>query len=385
MNDPIIIIGAGLAGYQLAREFRKLDQTTPLWMVTADEGHYYSKPQLSNALTNKKNAQTLITSEATQISEQLNLTLFPHTTVTAIDPNAHQITFGEIHHRYHALVLACGAEPSRPPLHGEAAGDVLSVNHLSDYATFRAAIENKPHVTLLGAGLIGCEFANDLANTGHTVHVITPAATPMELLLPEDIGHLFQAALTRHGIFFHTGCVAENIAYAADKRYEVTLSDGTVITTDTILAATGLKPVTTLTVTAGIETRLGIVTNRFLETSAKDVYAIGDCAEVEGFVLPYITPLLNCARALSKTLTGNPTAVEYPAMPVTIKTPACPVMVCPPPKTMTGAWKTDISTDGARALFYGDTGTLHGFVLMGDRTKERSTLMKLIPPLISIA
>jgi rubredoxin-NAD+ reductase len=57
----IIIIGTGLAGYQLAREFRKLDHTTPLMLVTADDGRYYPKPQLSTALTSKKTSETLVT------------------------------------------------------------------------------------------------------------------------------------------------------------------------------------------------------------------------------------------------------------------------------------------------------------------------------------
>jgi rubredoxin-NAD+ reductase len=55
MQPPIIIIGTGLAGYQLAKEFRRVDQTAPLLLITADEGKFYSKPLLSTALTNKKN------------------------------------------------------------------------------------------------------------------------------------------------------------------------------------------------------------------------------------------------------------------------------------------------------------------------------------------
>jgi rubredoxin-NAD+ reductase len=141
--------------------------------------------------------------------------------------------------------------------------------------------------------------------------------------------------------------------------------------------------VTALAHSAGLATRYGIVTNRFLETSSPDIYAVGDCAEVESFVLPYITPLLNCARALARTLSGTRTAVEYPAMPVTIKTPACPVTVCPPPKNMAGHWDIDITGEGARGLFQDATGTLHGFVLTGARMSERGMLIKKIPPLIS--
>jgi rubredoxin-NAD+ reductase len=59
------------------------------------------------------------------------------------------------------------------------------------------------------------------------------------------------------------------------------------------------------------------------------IYALGDCAEVEGKVLLYVLPLMAAARAFAKTLTGTDTPVQYPAMPVQIKTPACPVIVAP--------------------------------------------------------
>ena len=74
----------------------------------------------------------------------------------------------------------------------------------------------------------------------------------------------------------------------------------------------------------------GIVVNRHLETSAPDVYALGDCAEVEGLVLPFVMPIMHAARALAATLAGKPTQVIYPAMPVVVKTPACPTIVSPP-------------------------------------------------------
>jgi rubredoxin-NAD+ reductase len=60
-----------------------------------------------------------------------------------------------------------------------------------------------------------------------------------------------------------------------------------------------------------------------------DIYALGDCAEVEGLVLPYVLPLMAGARALAKTLSGQETPISYPAMPVQVKTPVCPVVVAP--------------------------------------------------------
>ena len=126
----------------------------------------------------------------------------------------------------------------------------------------------------------------------------------------------------------------------------------------------------------------GIVTDEFLKTSAMDVYALGDCAEVAGHNLPFVMPIMQAARALAKTLSGAPTAVLYPAMPVLVKTPACPTVVCPPPPGVEGTWQETVNADGVRALFHDHAGKLRGFALVGAAVKDKQTLAKDIPPLL---
>ena len=125
-----------------------------------------------------------------------------------------------------------------------------------------------------------------------------------------------------------------------------------------------------------------IVADRFLATSAPDVYTLGDCAEVEGWVLYYVAPLMASARALAKTLAGERTAVVYPAMPVTIKTPACPVVVSPPAPGSAGDWKISGATPDVVAEFRGADGKLLGFALTGEGTKQKLALQKELPPLL---
>ncbi|EKD53948.1 MAG: hypothetical protein ACD_60C00137G0012 [uncultured bacterium] len=379
MSHPIVIIGAGLAGYQLAREFRRLDHSTPLSLVTADEGAYYSKPLLSTALTRGQTAETLPTATAENMAHELNATMMTKTEVTAIDPHEKAILIDGNHFFYSQLVLASGAEVIKPSLTGDAAKDVLSINHLYHYAEFRHLIKNKKHITILGAGLIGCEFANDLSNAGYEVHLITPAEAPLDLLIPGKIGHLLQGALEQNGVHFHLSVTALSVQKGENKNYVVTLSDGEQLKTEFILSAIGLKPHTTLAKTANIVVNRGIVVDRYLKTSVADIYALGDCAEVEGHILPYITPLLNCSRALAKTLAGTPTRVTYPAMPIVVKTPAHPIAVCPPPKNCEGHWKIETENHSVRALFYDTSQTLRGFVLTHDAVKERHALAKELP------
>jgi rubredoxin-NAD+ reductase len=99
----------------------------------------------------------------------------------------------------------------------------------------------------------------------------------------------------------------------------ITLDDGDVLTADLVLSATGLRPNCALAQATGIKTNCGIVVDRHLQTTAPDVYALGDCAEVEGLVLPYIMPITHAARALAATLAGKPTPLPIRPCPCSSK------------------------------------------------------------------
>lgn len=376
----IIIIGTGLAGYQLARELRKINSTAPLMLVTADEGKFYSKPQLSTALTQKKTAMELATADAETMATQLNADIRTFSPVTHIDSVKQEISIGHETFSYSKLVLACGAEVIKPPIEGNATHDILFINHLYHYAEFEKLLQNKKHITLLGSGLIGCEFANDLSNAGYEVHVISPDHTPLQRFIPDPVGKLLQTALEQNGVHFHLQQTASRMDKVGE-RYQLHLTDGTQLLTELVISAIGLKPHITLAKEAGLVVSRGIVVNRYLETSANNIYALGDCAEVEGHVLPFITPLLNCSRALAKTLSGEKTSADYPAMPVTVKTPAHPIVVCPPPAGMQGSWQIEQTDRSVRALFYNTAQQLQGFVLTHDAVKERMALTKQVPGL----
>lgn len=380
--DPIVIIGSGLAGYNLAKELRKLDKQAPLVILSADGGQFYSKPMLSNALATGKLPEAIPLGSAEQMAAQLHATVRPRTRVTAIEPGRHGVRIGDETITYSRLILALGAEQIRLPLAGDAADAVLSVNDLDDYAAFRAAIRDGKSVVLIGAGLIGCEFANDLAATGHKVDAVDIADQPLPRLLPPAGGALLRDRLAALGVSWHfgTGVKAVN---RAGTQLRVTLDNGREIAADVVLSAVGLRPRTELARAAGLEINRGITVDRMLATSAADVYALGDCAEVGGLVLPFVMPIMHAARALAATLAGKPTAVAYPAMPVLVKTPACPTIISPPASGATGEWKIEAASDSVKSLFVDASGKLLGFALNGAATAERAKLAPQLPPVLA--
>jgi rubredoxin-NAD+ reductase len=169
---PIIVVGSGLAGYTVIRELRKVNHDIPISLVSRNSGDYYSKPMLSNAFTQNKDAIGLVLTTAADMAKQLNVKLHANTDVHDIQRASKQLGTNIGTLAYDRLVLALGADPIHVPLQGDATHDVMSVNDLADYARLRNSLLTVKSVTIMGGGLIGCEFANDLAVSGFSVTVI---------------------------------------------------------------------------------------------------------------------------------------------------------------------------------------------------------------------
>jgi rubredoxin-NAD+ reductase len=377
----IVIIGSGLAGYTVIRELRKLDKAIPITLVTREPGYFYSKPMLSTALASKKSAEQLQTTNAEGMAAQLEITIIGDADVSAIDTASQTIETSKGSIAYGKLVLSLGSDQIRLPLEGNAANEVITVNDLEEYAQFRLAIEGKKRITILGAGLIGCEFANDLVLGSFEVDVIDLAPQALGRLLPEAAAQMLQSTLSEAGVRWHFATTVQSIDRNGDA-LSITLANGSVISSDVFLSAVGLRPRLDLAKASGISTGVGITVNRQLETSAKNVYAIGDCAEVDGLVLPYVMPIMQAARTLAPNLLGQALALTYPAMPVMVKTPALPTIVSPPAKGALGDWKINSMDDGLEARFESSDGKLLGFALLGTATSQRGALTKELPPIL---
>ncbi|HAQ87886.1 MAG TPA: FAD-dependent oxidoreductase [Pseudomonas sp.] len=388
MNDsndkdlPLVIIGTGLAGYNLAREFRKLDTETPLLLITADDGRSYSKPMLSTGFAMNKDADALGMTVAGPMAIQLNAEIRTYTKVTRLDPANRRVWIGSEPVPYRDLVIAWGAQTINVPVAGDAQEAIFPINDLLDYGRFREAAQGKRHVLILGAGLIGCEFANDLLHGGYEVELVAPCEQIMPSLLPVEPAAAVQRGLESLGACFHLGPVLERLE-RDDDGLVARLSDGQKIPCDLVVSAVGLRPRTELAEAAGMQVSRGIEVDRLLQTSAEHVYALGDCAEVEGLNLLYVMPLMSGVRALARTLTGQPTPVTYGPMPITVKTPVCPLVVSPPAAGSEGRWSVEGEGNDLTALFQDREGRLLGYALTGTAVQQRLALNKQLPPVLA--
>ena len=382
MNAPVVIVGTGLAGYNLAREFRKLDSETPLLLITADDGRSYSKPMLSTGFGKNKEADGLSMATPEAMATQLKAQVRTHTRISGIDPGHKQLWIGEEAVPYRDLILAWGAQTVRVPVEGDAQDAIYPINDLEDYARFRAAAAGKRRVLILGAGLIGCEFATDRIAGGYEVDLVAPCEQVMPTLLHPAAAAAVQAGLEGLGARFHLGPVLTRLQ-RTDSGLEAHLSDGSVVPCDVVVSAIGLRPRIDMAAAAGIKVNRGVEVDRQLKTSHTNIYALGDCAEVDGLNLLYVMPLMSCARALAQTLAGNPTAVSYGAMPITVKTPVCPLVVSPVPRGCEGVWTVEGQGGDIKALCRDAEGKLLGYALTGEAVREKLALNKELPALLA--
>jgi rubredoxin---NAD+ reductase len=376
---PLVVLGSGLAGYTLVRELRKLDRDVEITMVSRDSADFYSKPMLSNALAQGKTAAALVATPAAVMAEQQDFTLLQHTEVLGIDSERKHLLTSAGVVEYGRLVLALGADPIRLPLQGTAADAVASVNDLADYAKFRDALESAKRgttrVAIIGGGLIGCEFANDLATAGYAVTVIDPTAYPLSGLMPEQAGKQLLEPLAALGVAWRFGVAVKAVDNDLSG-YALTLTDDSTLHAGVILSAVGLRPRIELARSAGLAVNHGIVVDKQLRSSDADIYALGDCAEIEGQVLPYVLLLMHAARVLAQVFAGKDARVEFPAMPVVVKTPAHPVAVLPVARGAVGAWRVLANGRGIKLGFFDGHGQLRGFALTGEYAAERAAMAK---------
>jgi rubredoxin-NAD+ reductase len=385
MSAPLTIIGAGMAGIGLLKQVRGLDTRRRVTLITADSGDDYSKPLLSTGFTKGLPPERLAMRSALEVADQLGAVVRTNSTVEAIDPAARTLRLGQETLPFGELVLATGAAPALPFVIPESLGDrVFTINDLDDYRDFHAALSRlgRPaHVAIIGAGLVGCEFADDLVGGGHNVSLVAPEPAPLARLLPEALGLALAEAFRGAGIHLAMGCSLVSLE-AQGKAVELTLSDGRHLPADLVLVATGLRPRTALARLAGLEVGDdGILTDRQLATSAPGVYALGDVACVAGVNAMYVQPLQAAVRALAKTLTGTPASVTYGAWPVLVKTSLLPVVALPP-ASRSARWTIEGEGTDLAALAEDKSGRLMGFALTGSCVRRKVELARAAPPLL---
>jgi 3-phenylpropionate/trans-cinnamate dioxygenase ferredoxin reductase subunit len=268
----VVIVGAGAAGNAAAETLRREGYDGPVTLIDADPGAPCDRPNLSkDYLAGTAKPEWIPLHDAAFYKDQgIDLR---RGRVTAIDPTARTVALDAGHPLpYGALILATGADPIRLPLPNDGT-PVHVLRTLADSNTIIAAAAGAKRAVVLGASFIGLEVAASLRARGLEVHVAAPEAIPMERVLGAELGAFVRALHEEHGVHFHLGRSAKGFG-----KHAVLLDDGSSLPADFVVAGVGVRPSVALAQAAGLTMDRGVVVDRFLRTSAPDVYAAGDIA-----------------------------------------------------------------------------------------------------------
>ncbi|MFE0028246.1 nitrite reductase large subunit NirB [Amycolatopsis sp. NPDC059021] len=288
---------------------------------------------------------------------------------------------------YDALVLATGSRPFVPPVPGHDLPGCFVYRTIEDLDAIRAAAEKpgrgRRAAVVIGGGLLGLEAAKALRDMGMSPHVVEMAPRLMPLQVDEGGGSLLRRLITDLDVTVHTGTSTDAIE-ADGERLLAKLGNGTELDVDLVVFSAGVRPRDDLARSSGLELgpRGGILVDESCRTSDPAVYAIGECAAVEGKVYGIVAPGYAMAEIVAAQLTGGHGTFPEPDTSTKLKLMGVDVASFGDAHAKTeGALEVAVNDAVAgtyKKLVVSDDGkTLLGGVLVGDAA-EYNTLRALV-------
>lgn len=283
-----IIVGGVAGGATTAARLRRVDEEAEIIMCEKGPHISYANCGLPYYIGGViKERDKLLVQTPETFGSRFNIDVRIHTEVKDIDiankkVKIHNSHTGETYYEtYDKLVLSPGASPMRPPIPGIDLSNIFTLRNVEDTDRIKAFVDdNEPHSAIvIGAGFIGLEMAENLHRRGVKVTVVEAAQQVMNMMDPEMAAQLHQHFKELEVALYLNDAVKE----FSKKGHQllVDLSSGKQLRADFIILSIGVKPDTRLAQRAGIMTgqRGGIIVNEYLETSVKDIYAVGDGIE----------------------------------------------------------------------------------------------------------
>ncbi|MGN0101905.1 MAG: nitrite reductase large subunit NirB [Dietzia sp.] len=417
MTEHIVVVGHGMVSHRFVSTFgtRYPEADVAVTVIGEEADPAYDRVGLS-AYVGEWQRDALHLDDARHSADP-RVTVRSGRLVTAVDTAARRVELDSGEHvAYDTLVLATGSRAFVPPVPGHDLPGCHVYRTLDDLDAIRAAAERAgvgAHGVVIGGGLLGIEAANALSLLGLTPHVVERNDRLMPVQVDGRGGALLCDLIRDRGIDVHLGVTDTVIEPGtgpdgAQLRVALTGGDGETVSVDAALVvfSVGVRPRDELARAAGIALaeRGGVLTDRACRTSDPHVYAIGECAAIEGtcygLVGPgYTSAEVAAAQIADALLPGGPGATEFTGADLATKlklmgvdvasfgdahgrTPECLEVVVDDPVARTYS-KLVLSDDALTLLggvFVGDAGPYQLLKPLLGRTLPSSNPLALITP-----
>ncbi|GAB3547234.1 nitrite reductase (NADH) large subunit [Actinopolyspora lacussalsi] len=313
MTRTLVTIGYGMVGHRLVEEMRRRDPER-LWrvVVLGEEARpAYDRVSLSSYFDGRRAADLTLADSGIASDPRVELRL--DTGVSTIDRQSRTVTCADGSTiGYDALVLATGSLPFVPPVVGRELPGCFTYRTLDDLTAIeRASRANRPGI-VVGGGLLGLEAANALRLLGMRPHVVETAEHLLPVQLDRGGGRVLANMVGELGVHVHCGTIVRSVhADRTGRVAEVRLSDDSTLEADLVVFSAGIRPRDELAESCGLErgTRGGFLVDDRCRTADERIWAVGECAAVEGRCYGLVAPGYRMAEVVAEQLTkpGGPT------------------------------------------------------------------------------
>ena len=275
----VVIIGAGQAGLSVAETLRKRQFSGRIILIGSETDLPYQRPPLSKdyLLGKLDRNQLYLRPKSFYVDNEIELRLGQ--SVSQISPETRTVIVESDKIPYENLVLATGASPRRLPskIGGQSKG-VYVVRSLSDIDEMEAEFQPQRRLVIVGGGYVGLELAAVARKIGLDVTLIEAADRILSRVASKETSSFFRQLHIKMGVRLIEGTGVDNLIEHRARVTGLTLSDGSEIDTDFVVAGIGVEPRIDLATSINAKIDNGIATDQFGKTSVADIWAAGDCA-----------------------------------------------------------------------------------------------------------
>ena len=323
MTEKLVIIGAGMASGRLIEHLVAAEPDAyDITLFNAEPRGNYNRIMLSPVLAGDQTYEDIVTHDDDFYASH-NVTCRFGERVTAIDLATKTVTGSDgLPLAYDKLVFGTGSDPFMIPLPGHDLDGVIAYRDLEDTQRMME-LQPRQKAVVIGGGLLGLEAAAGMAARGVEVTVVHIMGHLMERQLDEAAGYLLKKSLEEKGVTVLTSANSQKIVGSNGKVAALILEDGTELPCDLLVMAVGIRPSVGLAKEAGLAVGRGIHVDDQMQTSIKDVFAVGECVEHNGALFGLVAPLYDQAKVLAKTLLGEEAAFIQKPLSTKLKVTGC--------------------------------------------------------------
>jgi 3-phenylpropionate/trans-cinnamate dioxygenase ferredoxin reductase subunit len=312
MTGPVVVIGAGQAGAQLAMSLRQGGFAEPIVLVGDEPYLPYQRPPLSKKFLSEHRAPDVLFLRPDKFWRDQDVTFALGASVAAVDPARRRVTLaGGREIDYGILAFATGTSARMPPIPGMAEAGLHVVRRIADVARLRPALDDARRVVIIGGGYIGLEVAAVVRGEGREVLVLEALDRVLKRVTGPPVSEFYTGYHRERGVEVRLGAKILGLE-AKGRGTLVRLEPDERIAADLVLVATGARANDELARAIGIACEDGILVDAQARTGTPGIYAIGDCTRFPSrrygrrLRLESVQNAIDQAKAAAASILGAP-------------------------------------------------------------------------------